>query len=1251
MAEFEGRLDPEMMQLRNAKIIANTATGFDDDGAVSLFYKVALGLCEEAKQWIKDNALTYDGIIADFQNIDGTWRTIDLSYDTKLGGVVQRLEKGLYETIEWDYARLVTDQRRPAGTSDDPDDGSGNTEERYLSYEFKYIAPDAVDDAVAALETTKADIAVVDGTWYLIDAVGAKEDDGTYSIKALYANTSMYSLIGRDSYLLPGATKSYHYNGVPKQLAHTICALYNGTGDLVRPSYNGQGTVDITVARREVNTVELSGIVTENSCKFTESTSYTFGILDVSDLPDNSIGITYSQRVSRNSDGTYDVAVTKRTRIQRSTTNAVHASGDRTESETQSIGASTITSSLSTTTGHIKRRDVRINDDCTYDDILVDATITNQRGSGGTNAKLYTRSESVDTSSTSKSIGASSIGTIKSTKNTPTAEGRFHVEQTTDTSIEYKFLDGATELRDDQTDVTLRYVNKRVAQTIPTAQATGKLYSRQIQINQDGSFNTELKTVTVKDKENTSETDALTFEQSVLEHTSGEQVEAEAGPLGSIITISNEPTPQKTFRTKRTDETSKAVTIVGDDTAVTDKWFEKEHEGIAVNQRSVNKLYDQEDDEDPVEGVTLTRRITANRDGTVDISKRVNVLDRIDSTTDSTTYLNSGTLVTESNARNINSAELLEDVSTYEIVGDSAQGTTVKASKRRAVDGTWEVSKSTETERSITATTTIDPSDGDEGGQTKDRQLIDAETIILEERHSGATTPLRVEAAATEAVIIDQTNAAKPNGLFETMRRTTESILSTVVSYITKRDQAFSTSETSSKNIRAEQLYIYNPPAPAVGQTVIHKREKNRDGTHNTSTQIETELNQTATTETAWDRFIGTSESTTTEVHNTCSEAPTAFPSAATEAVIVEQVNKAKPNGFYETIVRSTESILSLISSYTSRSQQASTTTESVAKNIKSTFLNSYTGAASSQGTTISRRIEKNNDGTYNVINQSETEVSLSGSVYDNSPLKTSSTTITTGATEQGANDGAPSAGSRNRSESIPKENGLFRAVVTDETAIEFPGEEVITKNTALYTETSRHTVNATAPTSASYSKGTIGQSGHRINEFGVYDDVSVVVKAKTASVTATTSKVGPLVITTTVYRNQETVLAIAEGQELGGLSINEYGLYDYSITSTAVSSGSGASYTYYSNTWTANLSSYKYVTKTDSDKNTYLVPVLSVVKMVSKKWRYDVVINIHPSMAAAASIINGASEGSSISSIGNGAWMSRRVIKRAVSA
>lgn len=1160
---FDDRLDPSFLHIDRAKILESESKAETDDSSITIIFSIAEGLYEEGKTWLKENQLIYTDPTLDFHSFQGVYRTDKIFYSKKQNGLVVVLRKGYYQSLDWDASVISSFRSRPAGANTELQ--YGDEEERYVLFDFKYIDKDYVDAVVTSVPSTKSDLSLSpSGTWYLIDATSAESDDGTHTVKALYANVSGFSIAGWDTYEVPGGSSIYQFSGIPKQLAQSLCDLYMESGNSVYPSFSyGSGLCDIRIEKAEKDwSITISGLLVEKGCQSSVTRTYYFGKdsvpTDVSASSQgviNRLGGIYIQK-----NGTYNYYIETQTAIAASKSGSTLSSERSSEETTEYVNAKSL-ASISASTGHIKRSSFKINQDCTYDQTVSDETISDQEvASHVSQISPYStiEDESHTSSSSMASAGTAVVGEIVSVSNEKTPEGTYRTGKKTVTSTEAQT---GTEVSIEQlarrTTSQDRYINQRTDVAIPEYTSPGTVYSKNVKDNQDGTLDVEISTI-VSEEAQTATANVVevgqyskTTQDRYLNQAS--DVAVSATPVQGVITskraVDNQDgTTDITVNTS----TSVAATPITAQTigksAYTEKTFTE-----TINSRTIPAV------SAPATGTTVDISLSTNQDGTFNIRRSDETKSEIEHCAAVVVQKNTGIAVTQNKVSNTTGA--VPDIST------PIQGSTKTLSKTINDDGTIDYVENVEEEADLFINASAPAHDLYRG---------DALSTVTEVGHTGAVAEVADVAYSTEGVVTEVQNTPKQNGLFRTLLRVRTSIEKVISAFTSAIDALSSTSRTIGLNVRAANV-------PTITHTSGHlktlSKEANEDGTTNYVLVDETVIDGTGYEGIASPLFI---EDVATHTESTAITTP----GSATAGVIKSVTSRPTRSGLFATT--SSEKIATEVAG----SAIVVSDNPFFSEEFKE-VLNTDTPIAASAGTneTIDSRVSLNEFGLYDQRTSTRTPKQDVGE-------------FSTGF-DSGAN--------------------------------------------ADYTEKSFVLRNASTPTIEAES-GKVVEGRITLNENGLWDVSKSVKTPVVPTLSAVVTQIsGQVKVTTTVYKNQDTLeAATANGVVIDGINYNAFGKWDYTKKVYEPSSTPSYTYYYYGPIVTVDLSTRtaysRVITDATSTPRTVYSYYLTSPLLETKRKKYTVVVTYYSSASAAQTGINGGSEGSGISQGDGGLFKGTKV-------
>jgi endogenous inhibitor of DNA gyrase (YacG/DUF329 family) len=245
---------------------------------------------------------------------------------------------------------------------------------------------------------------------------------------------------------------------------------------------------------------------TENGCDFDYSTRIYYGMQSEPTLPDNTAGVKYYVRGLSWSDeyGGWNYELVTRTRVYQSDTSRAETRHDRTTVRTQQLGVTTqaVASIESVSAGHIKRRSIRMLDDCAKDVVTDDDEAVDQPSHDydvrHDQRVVIDRHTQADDELDSLAIGDLDAGTIRRRRSRETEFGKWATEDETITAENQTFHN--YEGRHDRTsDVT---INTHAAGELPDpgVPTEGTILRHRSRLTEFGDWNTELEKISAEDQ-------------------------------------------------------------------------------------------------------------------------------------------------------------------------------------------------------------------------------------------------------------------------------------------------------------------------------------------------------------------------------------------------------------------------------------------------------------------------------------------------------------------------------------------------------------------------------------------------------------------------------------------------------------------------------------------------------------------------------------------------------------------------------
>jgi len=315
-------------------------------------------------------------------------------------GVFQTLRLGFLQEIpadpaDWDEARLIVDRAQTQVGNDRGDS------EHYITMAFRNVDPSqsrAIMASLSGISYTNPTIKGVPytGTWSNLIVSGNTEEDGSVTITIVMADPD-FQLTSFDHLGTNKEDEVIYLWGVPKTQAQGIITAWKTadgadpddgrSGSAATCSYSSDQSLVGLILRRRIRediSSSLLNVATMWNCKFKESTSYYWGITAATlaalykTAPPNGTTYRFSVRFDTTED-LYDAQVVSTVRSAQTRTSEVTGISDsQTTNTVQRLGMTSEPSALLQATGHVKRRSVRINDDCSIDVVDTDAVPTDQ---------------------------------------------------------------------------------------------------------------------------------------------------------------------------------------------------------------------------------------------------------------------------------------------------------------------------------------------------------------------------------------------------------------------------------------------------------------------------------------------------------------------------------------------------------------------------------------------------------------------------------------------------------------------------------------------------------------------------------------------------------------------------------------------------------------------------------------------------------------------------------------------------------
>lgn len=345
----------------------------------------ALSLFTDSKNskpqlWVKDP-------VVGRETFPGIYRVVTVDVDVQkpgLKGIIQTLRKGFAEAPQWTEARI---ERKIAalsntvgvagisGTTSDPVD-------QVFEILFPNCSPLAIESIASALRTGNYASGITvrgethSGAWHVLSVSTKIEEDGS-ATATLRLATPQYTITAYDDYGLDRAMDVHYVMDVPKDQAQGIVSAWkaaNAVGASATVSYSrDQKLVDVILRKTAAVEDEFDAGLSAADCRYTESETIYLNVAEADAYPiiapTNGGGISKTRNVTRNINGTWDIAIKTRTaRYRDSGAITVEESAEQKTTQRQQLGLTTqVPEAVVPTDGAVVSQRVEIRDDCSKD--------------------------------------------------------------------------------------------------------------------------------------------------------------------------------------------------------------------------------------------------------------------------------------------------------------------------------------------------------------------------------------------------------------------------------------------------------------------------------------------------------------------------------------------------------------------------------------------------------------------------------------------------------------------------------------------------------------------------------------------------------------------------------------------------------------------------------------------------------------------------------------------------------------------
>jgi hypothetical protein len=596
MSEFEGRLNPDLLNFDQATVLPNDASGLSPDERIRFRWEIHEGLLKEAEDWAYANRKSFSDEVARFKRLVGPYRSISIETGKDREGsyLIQEFAKGWVTSLvtesalDYTEARLVQKRDLPpskvAGTPVAPD--LWGNPEHYLLMRWEGIDPTAVDAIAASINALAEDTfePVING-----ETIGTgftrlycrgfrewdDEDDRAGRIDLLVAKPR-WNLQLWAGYGTKAQTGRYELYNVPKYVAQELINSYNkqtgascNAGDesdegLINLSFNVPSTND---------TAEV--VITYRSCtRIVTSSYYINQSAAVATPTDEASGVWYDANWRQDyGTGLWSGVIEKHEAIQVTVSShvveATYASDTSKQewlnlrgtpgSYTDHNGSPVSLPGMTDELGKRKQLTTRKQSNCTTDAEYREETAQDQAGSAYSDSGAESIVVATATQSTEITSATAAAGTIVKVRSNPTLFGQYSTSQETITAKNQT----ATEWIKSHSQVSqIARQTQGTEATEPTL-IDGVQYRIRQRPTPFGKTAIEYETVTATDQPLTDWEKTAARSVSRSKHTQGSDLTEPTRSAGTIVRWTQRPT--EFGKVDSVEETVTAVDQEGQD--------------------------------------------------------------------------------------------------------------------------------------------------------------------------------------------------------------------------------------------------------------------------------------------------------------------------------------------------------------------------------------------------------------------------------------------------------------------------------------------------------------------------------------------------------------------------------------------------------------------------------------------------------------------------------------------------------------
>lgn len=569
------------------------------------------------------------------------------------------------------------------------------------------------------------------------------------------------------------------------------------------------------------------------------------------------------------------------------------------------------------------------------------------------------------------------------------------------------------------------------------------------------------------------------------------------------------------------------------------------------------------------------------------------------------------------------------DLSNYSIA--QSNGTIQRLGKTINDDGTYDVTVSVSTVTDQTATTVT----------ASDQHLESDARIEDTVSHTAAANPADDVAYSTQGVIVETNNSPNEDGTFSTTQKTVTSVKQEVAEFDSETLAARTETTKSGKNLRDGDLSSYTI-AQEAGKTKRRTKTINEDGTYDVVVSSSSSTNQTASTDaTHSDQHLDTEDRTEDTTRQTAAASPVADVDFSVQGTVTETENAPNDDGTFRTSVKTIVSKEQQINSAVVTEEKFKQIVTDIGKNIKTSTLGSTYPVSATTGEVVTRRLSKNQDGTYDVSRDRDVAktVASAETTSEIQAFETITRDIDRNNTAADTPPVSQTAGTIVGVTNKVNEYNRYDVITETRTATAVSNAEKVKRITASETDTSVVNKNQTSALTqeTSFTTGTITTTTSELNAYGRYtnktdasvatyvsDSGSYSTKEGTAywwwGINATVSDYNSAVSTASLDGTTDNTIS---------KTINKYGLIDYAIHKRPY----GGMYYVWGESITSGL------TKKAREYANLFSSSAGRVKRYYRDITYTYSIAIKNNWLAAEQYIDGGEDGSEVKAFGSGRY------------